>query len=144
MSRGPDLARQAVWRRRLREFERSTASVVEFCERAGVSVAAFYQWRRKLAPRAASEVRPAAPARADSARATRPAANRVPATPSPAAGPAMSFLPVEIAAATRLQVRLPNGTRVSIPCHDPEVIRIVLAAFLTAGAANVPREDRGC
>ena len=45
MSRGLDLARRELWRRRLREFDRGTATVAEFCRRVGVSDAAFYQWR---------------------------------------------------------------------------------------------------
>jgi hypothetical protein len=49
MSRGLDVVKREAWRRRLRAFDRGTATVEEFCWREGVSVAAFYQWRRKLA-----------------------------------------------------------------------------------------------
>jgi transposase-like protein len=55
MSRAPDLARRELWRRRMREFERSAATVADFCDRAGVSAAAFYQWRRKLSDVSSSE-----------------------------------------------------------------------------------------
>jgi hypothetical protein len=41
MSRGPDLARRELWRRRLRDFDRGSATVAAFCRREGVSDAAF-------------------------------------------------------------------------------------------------------
>jgi hypothetical protein len=38
----------AVWEARLERFEHSQLTVAEFCEVEDVSVASFYQWRRKL------------------------------------------------------------------------------------------------
>jgi len=43
----PELARQ--WRDRLGRFEQAKLTVAEFCQLEGVSVASFYQWRRRLA-----------------------------------------------------------------------------------------------
>jgi hypothetical protein len=119
MSRGPDLARRELWRRRLREFERGTATVGEFCRREGVSLAAFYQWRRKLAA-AASEPN------------TVRAVEQV---------PALSFLPVEITGGARsvIEVLLPNGARVLIPGGEHEALRIAIAA-----AADVGKEMQPC
>jgi len=51
MGVGVDLARQAAWQGRLREFERSSETVGEFCDRAGASVSTFYRWQRKLTRR---------------------------------------------------------------------------------------------
>lgn len=48
MSRLPDPAVRRRWEDRLRSFEQSGLSVVEFCERNGVSTASFYLWRRKI------------------------------------------------------------------------------------------------
>ncbi len=138
MGRGPDLARRAVWRRRLREFERSAETVGEFCDRTGVSTNTFYRWQRKLAQLAAAEV---------GSRATQRPATAARATSSPGASPAMSFLPIEITAATKLEVLevlFPNGARLTAPCHDPEVIRVVLSSLLADGATSAPREDRRC
>jgi hypothetical protein len=139
MSVGPDLARQAAWKRRLREFHRSAETVEEFCDRARVSASSFYRWQRKLTWRSSRVDRLPAAARSDATRPALSRATRAQAPSLPAAGPAMSFLPIEITAATNLEVILPNGARVSVPCHDHELIRIVLAA-LTSGS----REDRGC
>jgi hypothetical protein len=42
MSRGPDLAKREVWRRRLREFDRGTATV------AGFAGGQACRWRRSI------------------------------------------------------------------------------------------------
>ena len=123
MGRGPDVAKLAVWRRRLREFDRGTATVMEFCRRAGIAKATFYQWRRRLSPQA-------------------PAAASAP-TPSRGSVSALSFLPVELTgrseSAARIEVLLPNGTRVLVPGCDREALRTVIEA-----AAGVPPETRPC
>ena len=115
MSYGPDLARRELWRRRLREFERGSASVAEFCRRVGVSDAAFYQWRRKLASPVAEPNSP------DSA------AERV---------PALSFLPIEITGrddqVSRIEVVFPNGIRVLMPGRDHATLSAVLAALTSS------------
>jgi Transposase len=118
MSREPDLAKRAAWRLRLREFDRGNATVVEFCRRVGVSVAAFYQWRRKLGPSAAP---------------TGSAASRG------RAAEVLSFLPVELTGGASIEVLLPSGARVTVPCHDHEAIRTVMGALLSASP-----EDRAC
>jgi hypothetical protein len=59
----------------------------------------------------------------------------------------MSFLPIEITAATKLEVLevlFPNGARLTAPCHDHEVLRVVLSSLLADGATSAPREDRRC
>ena len=50
MPRLPDPKLAALWRTRLERFEQSPLTVAEFCEVESVSVAGFYQWRRKLKP----------------------------------------------------------------------------------------------
>ena len=128
MSCEPDLAKWAAWRLRLREFDRGNATVVEFCRRVGVSIATFYLWRRKLAPSAARGSR--SPAR-------RPAESR-----GTAAG--IHFLPVEIISRPGIEVLFPGGARVTVPCHDHEAIRTVMAALLSASPEDRRPEDRAC
>ena len=153
MGRGPDLAKRVVWRRRLREFARSAETVGEFCDRAGVSTNTFYRWQRKLTRLAAAEEG----CRATPASATPALATPARATPSPGASPAMNFLPIEITpieitpiditAAMKLEiveVLFPNGARLTAPCRDREVIRVVLSSLLADGATSAPREDRRC
>lgn len=154
MDVGVDLARQAAWRRRLREFERSSETVGEFCDRVGASVSTFYRWQRRLARPSREDQStadaPTNPTRTDSTRtnptpteSTRTESSR--ARAASAASPAMSFLPIAITAATaQMEVLLANGTRVSVPCHDREVVRIVLSSLLAEGTPRAPREDDRC
>lgn len=123
MGREPDLARQAAWKLRLREFDRGNISVAEFCRRAGVSVASFYQWRQKLKPATAPAARSASRGRV-------------------VTGP--SFLPVEITGAASVEVLLPSGARLTVPCCDHEAIRTVLAAVLSVPRIEFRSEDRAC
>ena len=48
MARLPDPAVRRLWEERIRSFEQSDMTVVEFCEQLAVSTASFYLWRRKL------------------------------------------------------------------------------------------------
>ena len=125
MSRGPDLARRELWRRRLREYERSNSTIADFCDRAGVSTAAFYQWRRKLADATSPEG-----AEKDEGLAT----------PSPGAA-SLNFLPVEIMGPRNgdvVEVLLPNGIRVLVPSCQ-ESLRTILESLVSKW-----REDRAC
>lgn len=119
MSRGPDLAKREVWRRRLREFDRGTATVAEFCQRVGVSDAAFYQWRRKLASPSAELKTPIS------------AAEKV---------SALSFLPLEITGrddpSARIEVVFPNGIRVLVPGRDHATLSAVLAALASSSRGS--------
>lgn len=110
MSRGPDLAKLALWRRRLRECEQGAETVAAFCGRLGVSLATYYHWRRKVILAKESS----AAARGQSRGAVS----------------ALSFLPVEITggAGSVIEVLLPNGVRVLIPGGEHEALRIAIAA----------------
>ena len=105
MSRVSDPAVVASWKQRLHAFSQSDLSAAAFCRQAEVSVAMFYYWKRKLAPR--SEAPPAG-------ASTRSAGLR--------------FVPVQITAGQSIEVHLPGGARVVVPGQDPEVIRTVIAA----------------
>jgi transposase-like protein len=105
MSRVSDPVVVASWEQRLHEFSQSNLPVAAFCRQAGVSVATFYYWKRKLAPR--SEGSPSKP------------------VPRPAG---LRFVPVEITAGPSIEVHLQSGARVVVRGHHPEVIRTVIAA----------------
>lgn len=107
MAREASLERQRQWRDRLGRFSRSTLSVSEFCRRERVSVAAFYQWRKKLAA-AAGEDQLAAPP------------------------PQATFLPVQLTAARGLQVTFPNGVTLTLPVEDHALIRLSIEAVAQA------------
>ena len=132
MSRGPDLARRELWRRRLREYAWSNSTIADFCDGAGVSTAAFYQWRRKLAVASPS---------------VSPGEHQGLANPSPqttysrAAAASLNFLPVEIMGPRNgdvVEVLLPNGIRVLVPSCQ-ESLRTILESLVSKW-----REDRAC
>jgi hypothetical protein len=133
MSRGPDLARRELWRRRLREYERSNLTIADFCDGAGVSAAAFYQWRRKLAFMGPSE----GPGKHQGLGNPSPQT-----TPSSTTAASLNFLPVEIMGSGNgnvVEVQLPCGIRVLVPSRDQESLRTILETF-----ASERREDRPC
>lgn len=107
MARKASLERQRQWRDRLERFTHSTLSVAEFCRREKVSVASFYQWRKKLAV--------TAPDGQDTASPTKP-----------------TFLPVQVTASRGLQVAFPNGATLTLPVDDHALIRLSIEAIAQA------------
>jgi hypothetical protein len=83
-------------------------TVAEFCRREDVSVASFYLWRRKLAETTIAEE----------------------ATVKQSAGP--TFIPVQVAAGANLQVVFPNGTRLTLPAHDHELVKLSIESIAVA------------
>lgn len=132
MARMTDPAKRDTWRRRLTAFDRGDSSVAEFCRRAGVSVASFYQWRRRLRLSAAA---PCVPKRGRGLAGGQDVRSAFPRRTAPA----VSFVPVEITGRSNIEVHLPNGARVIVPCHDRKAIRTVIAAV-----ANDRREVGPC
>jgi len=104
MSRSAHLGKRSQWLDRLRRFTRSKLSVSEFCRREHVSVASFYQWRRKL-----NGTSPDLPVHRPLTRA--------------------SFVPVQVTPVTDLQVTFPNGARLTIPAHDYELVRVSIESI---------------
>lgn len=125
MSREAVLARRELWKRRMQEFEQGSADAAEFCRRAGVSTASFYQWRKRLRPV------PSVPAAVPKplAKAVRPRKTTT----------NMKFLPVELLGPQNVEVQFPCGARVLVPSHDHEALRTVLQALVPGR-----REEPAC
>jgi len=107
MSRGARAQKRSQWRERFRRFARSKLSVSEFCRQERVSTPSFYQWRKKLADSSSN------------GRTRR----------SPAGA---SFVPVQVATASELQVSFPNGVRLTVPVSDAELVRISIDTIAQA------------
>jgi transposase-like protein len=94
-----DLAREAVWRRRLNQQADSGQSVRAWCRRHRVTETAFYWWRRELARRDAG---------------------RKPSARCDAEAQAASFVPVHVTEGAardgdqRIEIVLTDGRRVRI------------------------------
>ena len=107
MSRGASAQKRSQWRERFGRFARSKLSVTEFCRRERVSVPSFYHWRRKLADSSFNG-------------------------PAPRSAERASFIPVQVATATGLQVDFPNGVRLTLPSSDQELVRTAIDTIAQA------------
>jgi hypothetical protein len=127
MPRVPDPAKREVWRRRLSEFDRGNATIAEFCRREAVAVSSFYRWRQNL-----EWVAAAASGRHRQRTTTQDRdARSLDRSRRVGAKPKLKFVPVEITGRSSIEVHLPNGARVTVPCHDRDAIGAVIAALLS-------------
>ncbi|GEM_PF-698526 len=152
MPQKPDLAKREAWRRRLREFDRGSATITEFCRRAGVPVWSFYYWQQRL--RSGTSQSPSDPRR-DRAAAPNRHARFGHGTRRGAIIPKLNFVPVQVAGVRgvevtgvrSVEVHLPNGTRVLVPGQDRDAIGAVMAALLSdahEGRGSLRAKDRPC
>lgn len=107
----PRLALQ--WQERLQRFERSELTVAQFCQLEGYSVAAFYQWRRKL-----------------DAGPSRDTPSFIPVS--------LCFSDLEDRSDQRVAIDLPGGATVRIPNGATQAEqRQLIAAIVQATSAEV-------
>jgi hypothetical protein len=124
MPRPADPALEILWRRRLRQQPNSGLTIHQFCEREGVSTAAFHSWKRRLALRAIS---------------------------SPTASGGSTFVPVIVPPALQSQhhrsadlvtIRLANGGRILLPIAAGT--DLVCQVVETVARLSATREDLSC
>jgi hypothetical protein len=115
MARSVDVVKLAEWRARLERFRRSGISVTRFCRGESVSVASFYQWRKKAV---------AGSARQDD-------------------GPCAveAFAPVRLVGTAGIAVWLPGGTRIEIPIVDSPALQLALQTLVRADAEGAAVVD---
>ncbi len=106
-------SKQQLWRKRIADFYRAKPrpSVAQFCHASGCSVAAFYQWKRKL-QHVASDNMPVSTRDAVDAGISLPAFLRVDTTPSPA---------------TTIELRLPTGISILVPLAAIDSLSSIVA-----------------
>ena len=126
MGRGIDEGLWADWRRRLSRFPQWQGTVAAFCQREGVSMAAFYLWRRKLATTQAAE-------RPGKAAAVR-------------SNPTPQFVPVRIASVETapVEIELPNGVRVRVPLGANCSLESIIAAAAATSDVVATKVARSC
>lgn len=110
MGRSDFVGKRELWMRRMQRFARCRLSVAAFCELEQVSIAAFYQWRKKLT----NDVSDAGTSAMPDSLMTRP-------TPI-----VKGFVPVKLLQPTVIEVRLANGVMLTLPAGDLEVLRQTL------------------
>jgi len=117
-------AKRQEWSQRLQRFAEADVTVVEFCAEEQVSVASFYQWRRKLGTPVGS--------RATTRRVT--AAPRL---------DVQAFVPLQItSSSTTVRMRLPNGVELWLPAGD--VPSLTAAIEVAARIAGTDGEEAVC
>ena len=122
MSRLKGVELRELWRARVRRFESLDQTVAEFCQWEGVSIAAFYVWRKKLREVAAPKHR--TPLTAKSGDTHR----------RPLFVPIVSSSrPVEATGAV-VVMTLSDGTRVELPANGNSTF--VAAVFSRLNAAT--------
>jgi len=131
-----DLAKREVWRRRLRDFERGSATIVEFCRRMGVPVWSFYYWQQRL--RSGTIKTSSDQARDGTVTPTR-RRRFVHRAGHGGTKSGLNFVPIQIAGQRSVEVHLPNGARVTVPSHDRDAIDAVIAALV-----RDPQERPAC
>lgn len=102
--------RAEVWRERLQRFKQSGLTVANFCQREGISVPSFYEWRRRLAEVSAvpQVKRPVSTQRRETA----------------------VFQQVMLAAGGTVTVEWPNGVRMELPAQQVPLVQAVVAELL--------------
>jgi hypothetical protein len=115
-----------AWREQLQRYQQTNLTVAAFCEWEGVSPAAFYLWRKKLA--AGTEMTPRQPSARYQAQ-DRPVPGFVQILPevSPA-----------LCASERVVMTLVDGTRVELPATDHDLIARVVLSVSTGHSAAMP------
>lgn len=121
MGRNVDQGKRVAWRRRLARHGRSRQTVAAFCAAERVSVATFYQWKRKLA------------------RVSKPPGCPTDRRASP---PSQGFWPVRIERPGLVEIELPNGVRVRIAAHDLAAVGTAVAAAGQVSANQVGEAPR--
>lgn len=157
MGRGVVGVKRREWAERLRRFSALGMTVAGFCDAEGVSVSAFYLWRRKLAAgRVVKGTGTTAfdlaqrhtflPIRVVSQSPVLPAASSPISTftsSSESAFASSSAVPAVSSAVPgpRIEICLTNGVRVLVPTSDAAALR---QAILAAGQIGSVGESASC
>jgi hypothetical protein len=136
MGRRADDGKRGEWIERLRRREKSGLTVAQFCDWEGVSVAAFYNWQKKLR------------AEDSKSRSTAVIAAQIKSMPSL---PRASFLPVRVtqpspagSPSSCIEIRLANRVRIFVPSSDANTVQAVIetASRISISASTDIDHDR--
>jgi hypothetical protein len=122
MTRSQDPDKAVLWQQRLVDFQASSMTVAEYCKSVSCSVAAFYQWRRKLSrcqPPTVSNVSTSQPSSPPSSATSQRRSSTLPSRQTAA------FLPVTLRSSA-VVVTLTNGTRLELACDPHNALQSIL------------------
>lgn len=118
MGRSIDQAKWQQWQQRFQRFAQSNLAISEFCKLEAVSLAAFYQWRRKLQPTKTE--------------------------PEPAPAMTTGFVPVLLTQRDGIEVRFRNGIVLAIPAGNQEALRQAVILIHQLPMPTVRQETAPC
>ena len=136
MAREMDQKSRETWRKLLEQKQRSGLTVVEFCQREGVSTAAYYTWRRRLHGPQSRQTPQAAVARRKEGPTRRKGK-------APGSRPRGAFVQVPLPAASAgawIEVVLAEGTVIRLPQQNLAALETVLRS-LGSGAHTPVKEE---
>ena len=135
MAREMDQKSRETWRKLLEQKQRSGLTVVEFCQRKGVSTAAYYTWWRKLHGQRSRRTSQAAVA----GRKDVPTRRKGKA---PGSRPSGAFVQIPLPAASAgawIEVVLAEGTVIRLPQQNLAALQTVLRSL--GGGSRVPVKE---
>ncbi len=138
MGRKRDPKSREAWRKLLEQKQRSGLTVVEFCQREGLSPSAYYAWRRKLHGSPARQMPPAAVVEAKDARAHRKGK-------ASESRPSNAFVQVPLPATSAtawIEVVLAEGTVIRLPQQNLAALQTVLRSLGDGAHASAKEEVR--
>lgn len=99
-----------LWQERLRRFDRSQLTVVQFCRNEGVSQPSFYQWKKKLRqpPSDAKPKRSTAGVQFMPLRLATESANQVALKTDEQAGTSLACTTIELPGGVCIRVEVPT------------------------------------
>lgn len=109
MARPPDPALRMFWTRLIRDFDSTQLSVAQYCRNSNVSVASFYQWKRRLSADSTSSMNTSA---------------FVPLNIKPSASISQ----------TCVQIELGNDCRIDVPQHCEALVLQIVRLVLKTGS----------
>ena len=110
----------ATWRRHFQRQPRSGLSIEKYCRREGIASATFYAWKRRLKSSKAT-VTP----RKGTRKRNTSGGNSVGSKRG-------GFVQVPLTIGSSIEVRFPDGTLVSLPPNNLDILSTTLRALLAA------------
>ncbi len=144
MVRTADVGKRMAWGQRFQRFDQWTGTVADFCAKERVSVACFYQWRKRLQSNGTRVTHADSQLSTDVGSRRRRQRGRERADKnSPRTG--AGFVPVQVVGSAVVEVFFAEGSRLSIPVDATSALQAVVRA-LSAGSAIVSQDSggRGC
>ena len=110
----------ATWRRHFQRQPRSGLSIEKYCRREGIAAGTFYAWKRRL-KRSKATVTP-----------TKGKGKRTTAGGNSVGSKRGGFIQVPLTIGSSIEVRFPDGTLVSLPPNNLDILSTTLRALLAA------------